>query len=180
MTGNQLAQKSAELLDDKLLLNALKVNDNNDENIRRIFCALRDALCEVSRDFPEVYKATVTAVGGVIPYSAIKAKGTINVKRVTKNDLSVPFTADYNNIYVRGDGQYTVEYSVDVFDADLSGELPTVREVGASMLIHLTARNYCIMCGRLDEAAVYDSRYDEYAEGLRLKRRAHIPARLFA
>ena len=179
MTGKEIAEQSAVLLQDRLLLNALK-NNENDEYAQRIFCALRDALCEVSRDFPEECKATVTAKDGVIPYSAVMADGTINVKCVKKNDRSVPFTTDYVNIYVRGDGQYTVVYSVDCFDAELSGELPAVREVSASMLIHLTARNYCIMCGRLDEAAVYDSRYDEYAEGLRLKRRAHIPARLFA
>lgn len=179
MTGNEIAEQSAELLQDRILLNALK-NAENDDNKERIFHALRDALAEISRDFPEVYIATVTAKNGVIPYSAIKANGTINVRRVEQNNRAVPFTTDYVNIYVRGVGQYTVAYSVDLFDADLSGELSVVREVSAPMLIQLTARNYCIMCGRMDEAAVYDSRYDEYAQSIRLKRRAHIPGRIFA
>ncbi|MCH5154745.1 MAG: hypothetical protein J1F71_05985 [Clostridiales bacterium] len=179
MTGKEIAEQSAVLLQDKLLINALK-SDGNDDNTERIFRALKDALSEVSRDFPKMYRATVTAKNGVIPYSAIKANGTIYVKRVEQNKRNVPFTTDYINIYVRGDGQYTVAYTVDCFDADLSDELPTVREVGAPMLMHLTARNYCIMCGRMDEAAVYDSRYDEYAQSLRLKRGAHIPGRIFA
>ena len=179
MTGNQLALKSAELLNDSILLTALNEQVEN-EQTKRLYRAVRDALAEASRDFPVEQKATVTAKDGVIPYSAVKPSGMINVRRVTKNDRDVPFSTDYLNIYVKHDGRYTVVYSADCFDVDLSKELPTVREVGTPMRAHLVSRNYCIMCGRLDEAAVYDSRYDEYAEALRLKRRAHIPARNFA
>ncbi|MCH5155018.1 MAG: hypothetical protein J1F69_00280 [Clostridiales bacterium] len=179
MTGYQLAEQSALLLQDRLLLNALQNEQTEDEYAQKIFRALRDALSEVSRDFPVLQSADVTAKNRTIPYSDICSNGTVCVKRVVKCGRDVPFTTDSNGIYVRDDGNYTVVYSADCFFADLPGELPVSREVSVPMLAHLTARNYCIMCGRPDEAVVYDSRYDEYAQSLRIKRRAHVPARKF-
>ena len=178
MTGYELAQESALLLQDRMLIDALK-NKTDDEYAQRIYRALRDAYAEVARDFPMTKQKAVTATDRVIPYSAILPHGMIRVLRVAKDGRDVPFSTDYCSIRVRCDGVYTVTYAEDNFDADLEDEVPAVREVGVPMLIHLTARNYCIMCGRMDEAAVYDSRYGEYAESLRLKRRAHVPARKF-
>lgn len=180
MDGDDIAGQSAMLLQDRLLINALKNKDINDDNLQRIYRALRDAVAELNRDFPEVYQKTVTASGGVIPYDLLKGGLSISIKHVKKNGRYVPFITDSSNIYVRGDGQYDVVYALEVFHKGSSGELHVSREVCMPMVIHLTARNYCIMSGRLDEAAVYDSRYNEYAESIRLKRRAHIPARIFA
>ena len=179
MTGYQLAEQSALLLQDRLLIDALKSEEKDDEYSQRIFRALRDALSEVARDFPVLLSVDVTAKDCAIPYSDF-GRGTVHVKRVTKDGRDVPFTTYSDGVHVRHGGRYTVVYSTDCYDADLSDELSVSREVGAPMMAHLVARNYCIMCGRLDEVAVYDSRYDEYAESLRLKRRAHIPGRKFA
>ncbi len=51
--------------------------------------------------------------------------------------------------------------------------------VSMDMLANLVARNYCILCGRLDEADVFDSRYEQYAVAIRLRRRAKLPPRAF-
>lgn len=51
--------------------------------------------------------------------------------------------------------------------------------ISAEMLAQLIARNYCILCGRPDEADVFDGRYDEYAVALRLKRRVKLRPRKF-
>lgn len=51
--------------------------------------------------------------------------------------------------------------------------------VGMDMLVNLVARNYCILCGRLDEADIFDSRYEQYAVAIRLRRRAKLPPRAF-
>ncbi|MDE6201652.1 MAG: hypothetical protein K2M47_07265 [Clostridiales bacterium] len=58
-------------------------------------------------------------------------------------------------------------------------ELSMPNCISAEMLAQLVARNYCILCGRLDEAEIFDSRYDEYAVALRLKRRVKLRPRKF-
>lgn len=51
--------------------------------------------------------------------------------------------------------------------------------VSMDMLANLVARNYCILCGRLDEADIFDNRYEQYAVAIRLRRRAKLPPRAF-
>ncbi|MDE5561998.1 MAG: hypothetical protein K2J01_00345 [Clostridiales bacterium] len=58
-------------------------------------------------------------------------------------------------------------------------ELAMPNCVGMDMLANLVARNYCILCGRLDEADIFGERYESAAEALRLKRRAKLPRRAF-
>ena len=58
-------------------------------------------------------------------------------------------------------------------------DLPVPNCVSMDMLANLVARNYCILCGRLDEADIFGERYESAAEALRLKRRAKLPRRAF-
>ncbi|MDE5592763.1 MAG: hypothetical protein K2I75_02400 [Clostridiales bacterium] len=58
-------------------------------------------------------------------------------------------------------------------------ELPMPDCVSMDMLVNLVARNYSITCGWLDEADIFDNRYEQYAVAIRLKRRAKLPARKF-
>lgn len=58
-------------------------------------------------------------------------------------------------------------------------QLQTPDCVSMDMLADLVARNYCILCGRLDEADIFDNRYEQYASAIRLRRRAKLPPRKF-
>lgn len=67
----------------------------------------------------------------------------------------------------------------DVSEWEAYDELVMPNCVSMDMLANLVARNYCILCGRLDEADIFDNRYEQYAVAIRLKRRAKLPPRAF-
>ncbi|MDE6029259.1 MAG: hypothetical protein K2F90_02930 [Clostridiales bacterium] len=82
------------------------------------------------------------------------------------------------------DFAYTQKTATDTADVGVTGyiaydDIVVPDCVSAEMLAQLVARNYCILCGRVDEADVFDGVYDGYAVALRLKRKVKMRPRKF-
>ena len=180
MNGYNLAIKTAMMLQDHVLIQMLLDEDINETHSAFKFrSALSDALSEVSRDFPVYLKTTVTAETDLIERSDIVEDGSLTVASVTADGKAVPYTVDQTGIRVGAPGTYEVTYSPEIFNVEIYENFDVAPEVGFVMMMHLIARNYCMMSGRMEEAAMYDSRYNDFAEKIRLKCRAQIPVRRF-
>lgn len=180
MNGMKLAEYTAYMLQDQLLIQVI-LDDVCEESPLgvKILAAMRDAISEVSKIFPVLMKKTVTSTDGKIKRSSVSNNGTLDVKSVTADGKPVEYTVDYDGIHIGVPGTYVVTYSPEIADILVGSDLPVAPEVGLGMMMQLVARNYCMICGRMEEAAVYDSRYNDCVEQVRLKRKARIPARKF-
>ena len=181
ISGEKLALYTAVMLQDQVLLQMLQDERYDDaHSTLKLTMAMRDAMSEVSTKHPVYVAQTVTAIDCVIPYSDLNGGTAATVvTRVTAGGRDVPYTVDSFGVHVGCGGTYTVVYTPETFEIELTDDLEVAPEVGFVMMIHLVARNYCMLSGRTEEAAMYDSRYNDYAETINLKRRAHIPARAF-
>lgn len=181
ISGEKLALYTAIMLQDQVLLQMLADECYDDAHTTlKLTTAMRDALSELSAKHPVSVAKTVTVTGGDIPYSELNdGTAATVVTRVSKCGRDVPYTVDTFGVHVGGGGTYTVVYTPEKFDIELTDEIEVSPEVGFIMTVHLVARNYCMLSGRTEEAAMYDSRYNDYAETISLKRRAHIPVRRF-
>lgn len=189
INGTNLVKQVAKLLQDQMLISALDGADPLDDlSVQKLDISLRDALSELAVKFPVYTVKTVAAVAGKIPMSLLKAgestgdiqnEISFRVMHVTKNGRHVPFSVTGTAVIVDGDGTYEVAIAPDKFDKGIGDQFELSDEIALMTVIHLIARNYCIFSGRTEEAAMYDSRYSDYAEAISLKRRAHIPARRF-
>lgn len=180
MDASELVFLTAIMLQDKVLIDMVgncKYSDSR--SAQKITVALCDALSEMSHKFPVALKKTFDTADGNIPNEDICNTGAFTVLRVTSSDKDVPFTTDSFGVHVRGGGKYTVTYTPEVYIVDIYSDFEVASDTGYVMMMHLLARNYCLLSGRTEEAAMYDSRYNDYVEARSLKRRAHIPARRF-
>lgn len=178
MNGCDLMLDVAVAVQDKLLIEAV-INEASlqDASIQRLESAVESAISELAREFPTYKKMTGVATNGIIPYPATTRIAFI--RSVSQGGKSVAFTYDSLGIHVERDGTYDIVYSPQADGWEAYDDITVNRFVGIDMMVQLAARNYCILCGRLDEADIFDNRYEQYAETLRLKRRAHLPPRAF-
>ena len=180
MDGQQLMLYTAVMLQDKVLIDIIENNKYDDSRSSlKLMIAFCDALSEISHKFPVALRKTLKTQDGVIPKDDVCASGAFTVVRVTSGGKDVPFTVDSFGVHVGGGGIYVVTYTPEKYSVDIGKNFEVSTDVGLVMLMHLIARNYCMISGRMEEAAMYDSRYNDYAEARSLKRRAHIPARRF-
>lgn len=181
MNVENLALYTAIMLQDHYLIQLLTVGDYNDMYcVAKLQMAICDAVAEISIDFPVCMKKTLnTLADGSIPRSAVSKGGAFKVISVTDGGKQIPFTVDHIGIHIDNLGKYEVTYVPEVFEVSITDKIDVAPEVGFVMTMYLVARNYCMLSGRMEEAAMYDSRYNDRAEKIRLKRRARMPQRKF-
>lgn len=136
------------------------------------------AAAELSHDFPALVTERASAEKGIIPFSAF-AVTPVSVRRVERGGRAVSFTTGAGLVRVEYDGEYDVTYAAAYAGADEDGEIELGAEADSQIMTYLTARNYCLITGRTDEAGIWDQRYIEEKQNRRMLRRARIPARKF-
>ena len=181
MNGANLALYTAILLQDQYLIEMLEAGNYNDmHSVAKLQLAICDALSEISTHFPVYLKKTLnTTADGSIPRSAVSKGGAFAVTSVMENGKPIPYTVDPIGLHIDGQGTYDIIYMPEVFEVSITDNFDVAPEVGIAMMMYLVARNYCMMSGRMEEAAMHDSRYNDCVEKAKLKRKAHIPARKF-
>lgn len=178
MDGYQVAMTVAIMVQDKLLSEAVAESRSiNDPIVKKLQCSVDSAMCEIARDFPWRRTMKRTATNGVITFPS--DEDIAGVYRVMRDGKAVPFTFDSLGIYVERDGEYEIVYSRCEGGGMPYADIDVPTYVSVEMLSLLISRNYCLLSGRVDEADIFGNRYDEYAEKIRLRRRAHIPPRVF-
>ena len=150
----------------------------DDPEAQLLIAAGKAAIFEINNDgFPYVLTTTVIAEKGVIRYSMLD-EVVLYVISVRKDGENVKFTTVPNGIYVGGDGKYSVTYcNYRCGNFGLTDEISVADGVEEFVFAYRTARNYCLMVGRNDEASVWDQRYNEEAAKVRCRRRARLPRR---
>ena len=99
---------------------------------------------------------------------------------VRKEGKSIPFRAYYDCITVRVSGKCEIEYTFEPKKADLGGEAEYLSSKPSARLVaYGIAREYCLISGMTDEAAMWDSRFsacleDEATEKREKKVRARV------
>ncbi|MDE7164527.1 MAG: hypothetical protein K2O04_03795 [Clostridiales bacterium] len=180
INGESVAQNTALMVQDHFLFQMVCDGYYTESHsVRKLRLAMSDALSELSRSFPVYLKKTFETEDGLIPRLAIAGEGSLTVTAVTADGKPVPYSVDHEGIHLDGGGAYDVVYSPEMFDIEVYSDFDVAPEVGYQMIIHLVARNYCMLSGRMEEAAMYDSRYNDDVEAIRLKRSAHLPPRKF-
>lgn len=189
VNGYKLEAYTAEMLQDHLLFQLIDDGVTSIENrsLQKLHIAIVDALSEISAKYPVYVNVTVTTADGIIRMSQLQSAVTdtngrspaFSVAYVRQGDRYIPFTSTASELRVGKSGTYTVAIAPELIDFELNENIEVPDKVGFVMLMHLIARNFCIYSGRMEEADMFDSRYNDYAEMLSLKRRAHIPARKF-
>lgn len=183
MTVRQIALSAAAILQADDIENVLAASGEDgeaeaidDADVLTLIKCVNLAAAELAADMPVLHTVTALAQGGVIAPKSFD--GTVTaVKSVTRNGCSVPFTFTSRGVGVNCDGEYKVTYVKEYEDAALDSELALGAGADSQTLSYLTARNYCLVTGRTDEAAIWDQRYNAEAEKKRLARRARLPKR---
>lgn len=176
MTVKELASSCACLLQADDIASAIE-EGADDPDVKTLVASIELALSEInSSGFPLVEKQTLTAVDGIIPFSAFASPpaGVIAVKREGK---PAAFSMTPFGIKTEYDGAYAVEYSVFTEQKKLGDKITLPPLIGRDLAMYLAARNFCLITGRTDEAAVWDQRYEQEMEKKRIARRATLPAR---
>ena len=147
-----------------------------DSDVKCMLLAANLAVKEACADgFPILRETVAVAEDKRIPLSAVS--GADSIKSVVRDNKRCSFTVDTRGISVPKNGTYTVVYAEAPRDLGPDDEV-TIGVFGdKTMLAYLTARDYALMTGRTDEAAVWDQRYVSESEKKRLKVRAYLPAR---
>ena len=182
MTVRDIIKSAAMLLLEEDVLNI--VGDVSDDGLGdRDTCIMvkcvNTAAAETRADFPVLSETDAETDNGIIPQNAF-SPNAVAVFRVEKNGAPVRFRFDSRGVHVPGNGRYTVTYSPEYKDAALDDRLALGAGMDAESLAYLTARNYCLVTGRTDEASVWDQRYNAEAEKKRLARRTVLPVRRFS
>ena len=182
MTVKQIAIETAELLqaDDiaELLSATAGADAADDADVKTLVRCVCLAAAELNADFPVISTITATAEGGFIPLSAFG--GTVSaVIKAERNGRPVRFTLDTRGVGVPADGEYTLTFTLAPSASGLDDELSVGAGVDAHTAVYLAARNYCLVTGRADDAAVWDQLYNADAATRRLRRRAVLPKRTF-
>lgn len=77
-----------------------------------------------------------------------------------KSNNEVAFIALSDHIFVK-DGEYTISYSYIPKCDELSDEVPLDTEITSKIISYGTASEYCLFCGRYEEALIYKEKYKE-------------------
>ncbi len=125
--------------------------------------------------FPVLREVQAVAENKRIPLSFIPDASS--VKSVIRYGRRVPFSVDTRGIAVSENGPYTVVYAVEPPEYGQDDEVSVGVFADKTLLGYLAARDYCLITGRTDEAAIWDQRYVTESERKRLMRRARLPMR---
>lgn len=183
MTVRDIAMSAASILQADDIAEALGGSDGTevsslDADAQTLIKCVNLAKNEISNEFPVIVTTEADAINGLIPMSALDNASC--VKGVTDmHGGTIAFTADSRGIKVSHDGRYTVAYARLPYDAEIDEQVIFGSGIDADTAAYLTARYYCIITGRTDEAAVWDQLYNNAAESKRICRRAAIPRRKF-
>ncbi|MDE7464382.1 MAG: hypothetical protein K2M48_05065 [Clostridiales bacterium] len=195
MTVRNIAISVARLLqadDIEELLNVPDVGDDgesdeiaaataaeNDEDVKLLVACINAAVNDIAADgFPICVNETLAASCCVVPISAF-SRSPSTVRRVADRAGVVTFGFDSNGVAVPHDGAYEIMYTVEPDEAGLDDELELGAMCDRSMLTYMSARNYCLVTGRTDEASVWDQMYEAHTARKRLTRRARLPERVW-
>lgn len=102
--------------------------------------------------------------------------GYAKVVAVKRDGAPIDYQTTENGIAVDGDCAVTVTLEKAVGELSLTQEID-MQDVASDALVYAAARNFCLVTGRNDEAAVFDERYCAATEKLRISRRARLRAR---
>lgn len=110
--------------------------------------------------------------GGVV----VLPDGYAKIVAVKRDGIPVDYRITEHGLAVNDDSTVTVTLEKAV------GELTFMREIelkdeACDALVYAAARNFCLVTGRNDEAAVFDERYCAETEKRRISRRARLRAR---
>ena len=183
MTVRDIALSAAAILQADDIAEALKQYDADsdtelDSDAKTLIKCVNLAKNEIADDFPIVVTTVVEAEGGVIPLSALDDVSC--VKRVTDiRGETVAFSLGSKGVTVAHGGRYSVEYTRINSDAEIDDDVVFGIGIDADTAAYLAARDYCLISGRTDEAAVWDQLYNTAAENKRIRRRAFLPRRKF-
>lgn len=133
------------------------------------------AAAEASGDFPVLSVVKAESRNGIIPLATIGEAST--VREVSAGGRAVRFTFDGRGVKTPFDGTFEVTFAPQYKDAGADDDIPVGAGADKEMLAYLTARNFCLVTGRTDEASVWDQRYNAEAENKRIRRRAAMPRR---
>ena len=176
MTLRDIAKSAAAVLQADDIEYALDRGETGDD-VRVIAKCVNMAVAEMSGDgFPLCERQVLTARDGVIPLSSFSRAPT-GVRETTADGKRVAFTVDSLGVHVPRDGEYCVTYCFAFKDSELDDKAELGALCDKYVATYLTARNYCLITGRTDEASIWDQRYNAEAEKLRLTRRARIQGR---
>lgn len=138
------------------------------------------ALHELSESFPLRGQTEVAVRSGGIPYADLPS-GLMHVYGIEQNGKRLAFTEEAARIAVRGRGKATVLYSVRPPAVCLHDVSPYPADVpSARLLSYGIAREYCLISGMTDDAALWDGRFTACAldEG-RARREKRVRARVW-
>lgn len=177
MTVKEIAVSAAALLqaDDIESALASATSSVDDQDAKAMIKCVGLASAELGGEHPVIVTTTSASSGRRIPLSALGA--VKSVRRVSIDGRTVSFGLDNRGITVPFDGIYTVEYTEPQDEPGLNDALSVGVGVDKQILTYLTARNYCLVTGRTDEASIWDQRYAAESEKLRISRRCRTPQR---
>ena len=120
-------------------------------------------LCELSEEFPLLAAVNATAQDGRIDYGVLPQ--FTHIYKVESGNKRVPFREYHDGIHVQKDGAYTVTYAYAPPKAVLSGDSPYAGNTpSARLTAYGIAREYCVISGMQDEAALWDARFTACAQ----------------
>ena len=179
MTLKDIAVAAAVILqadDVEYALTEADTPDYADGDIKCMLLAANLAVKEACADgFPILREVLAEAENKRIPLSAVPNADF--VRSVTRNGRRCSFSVDTRGISVPADGLYAVVYAEAPRDLGPDDDVTIGVFADKTMLAYLAARDYCLMTGRTDEAAIWDQRYEAESEKKRIKTRARLPVR---
>ncbi len=110
--------------------------------------------------FPIKKQVSVEPTNGKIPLHLLSSQ-VLDVLQVRDGSgASVPYSEFYDGLLVRAQGKCTVTFTVTPSACALGDMLPyNGNKPSVRLLSYGVAREYCLICGRTDDAAVWDARY---------------------
>ncbi len=180
MTVRSIAVSVARLLqadDIEELLVSGGATAATDADVKLLVACINAAACDIAADgFPVTLSERVEAAGGVIQFSAL-ARTPSTVRKIADPSGAVSFELSKTEILVPRDGVFEITYTVEPESAELDAHVEMGAMCDRSMLAYMSARNYCLVSGRSDEASVWDQMYEAHTARKRLSRRARLPER---
>lgn len=112
-----------------------------------------------SSSFPLKKTQDVRSEDGKIPFTALGGD-VLDVYTVEKDGVRVPFDVFFDGLIVPVRGVCRVTYSVAPVFTALSDDSPFAgNKPSARLLAYGVAREYCLISGRTDDAAMWDGRF---------------------
>lgn len=109
--------------------------------------------------FPLKKKATVTSENGKLAFAALD-DDVLDIYAVEQNGVRLPFDRFYDGLLVPVCGKCTITYSFAPAFCALADDSPFAgNKPSARLLAYGVAREYCLISGRTDDAAMWDGRF---------------------